>query len=289
MSQVGCGNATEKVQCLREVPFQTLNATMNGTLSSTGGFNPIIDGDFTQDYGSRALEKGKFVKVPLIVGANSDEGASFSPYGINTTQQFQAALATLPATFQEAILQAYPDDLSTNVLAALGSQRPAALFGQQFRRVATYVGDQLFIAPRRQTAAVWASHKIPTYAYRFNADQAGFAPELAVSHFKEIGFMFRNIQGIGFRPDIKPFQGKPQRYIDLAYLMSSMWASFVYDMDPNSWKNQPKGFEKWPVYKSKDPRDYVFDANVTSHAEPDTWRNEGISLINAHALDVYGR
>jgi carboxylesterase type B len=211
---------------------------MSGTLSTTGGFNPVIDGDFTQDYGSRALVNGKFVKVPLIVGTNSDEGASFSPYGINTTEQFKAGLAGLPPTFQDAILQLYPDDLSTNVIAALGTERPPTIYGQQFRRVATYTGDQLFIAPRRQTAATWASHKIPAYAYRFNADQAGFAPELAVSHFKEIGFVFRNIEGVGFRPDIKPFAGKPQRYIDLAYFISSTWASFVHDLDPNSWKIQ---------------------------------------------------
>jgi carboxylesterase type B len=289
VSQVGCGNVTEKVQCLREVPFKTLNATMNGTLSSTGGFNPVIDGDFTRDYGSRALENGNFVKVPIIVGANSDEGASFSPYNINTTQQFKANLAALPDSFRDSILHAYADDLSSNVIAALGNQRPAVQFGQQFRRVATYVGDQLFIAPRRQTAATWASHKILTYAYRFNADQAGFAAELAVSHFKEIGFVFRNIQGVGFRPDIKPFEGKPQRYIDLAYFISSSWASFVYDLDPNSWASRPKSIEEWPSYNCDDPRNFVFDANVTSHAEPDTWRGEGIDLINTHALDVYGR
>jgi carboxylesterase type B len=262
---------------------------MNGTLSSTGDFNPVIDGDFTQDYGSRALQNGKFVKVPIIVGANSDEGASFSPIGINTTQQFNASLASLPATFRDAILKAYPDDLSTNVIAALGNERPASAYGQQFRRVSTYVGDNLFIAPRRQTAKTWASHNIPTYAFRFNADQAGFSAEMAISHFKEIGFVFRNILGVGWRPDIKPFEGKPQRYIDLAYFMSSSWAAFVYELDPNAWKSRPKGIEKWPRYDCEDPRDFVFEANVTSHSEPDTWRSEGIDLINAHALDVYAR
>ncbi|KAI8936170.1 hypothetical protein NX059_006604 [Plenodomus lindquistii] len=149
VSQVGCSTAVSKVECLRQVPFKTLNATMNGTLSTTGGFNPVIDGDLIQNYGSHQLSKGEFVKVPIIVGANSDEGASFSPYGINTTEQFIANLATLPLAFQDKILEAYPDDLSTNFIVALGNQRPASGFGQQFRRVATYIGDNLFIAPRR--------------------------------------------------------------------------------------------------------------------------------------------
>jgi carboxylesterase type B len=291
VSEVGCAQSSDRIQCLRDVPFATLNATMNGTLSSTGGFVPVTDGDFIQDYGSVQLGKGQFVKIPIIVGANSDEGASFSPYGINTTEQFTASLAAagLPSPLQTTILQAYPDDLSANVIAALGSQRPAARFGQQFRRVATYVGDQLFIAPRRQTAVSWATHSVTAYAYRFNADQAGFAPELAVSHFKEIGFVFRNIEGVGFRPDIKPFEGKPQRYIDLANFISSTWVSFVYDLDPNGWKGRSKDVREWPKYSVKNPKDFVFEANVTSHVELDMWRREGIDFINQNALAVYGR
>lgn len=288
-SQVGCGLAKNKVQCLRGVPFSTLNATMNGTLSSTGGFNPVIDGDFTRDYGSRALSKGAFVKVPIIIGANSDEGASFAPMGINTTEQFNATLTNLPSHFRSSILHAYPDDLSTNVISALGMQRPAAQFGQQFRRVATYVGDNAFIAGRRQTAVAWASHNVSAYAYRFNADQAGLAPELAISHFKEVSFVLRNIAGVGYQPEIRPFEGKPQRYIDLAYFMCSSWVSFVHGLDPNGWAGRSKSIEKWTRYDVNDPKDFVFEANVTSHVEKDTWRKEGIDLINAHALDVYGR
>lgn len=264
---------------------------MNGTLSSTGGFAPVTDGDFIQDYGSVQLSKGQFVKIPIIVGTNSDEGASFAPYGINTSTQFQAALAAsgLPLALQNFLLEAYPDDLATNVIAALGPSRPASVFGQQFRRVATYVGDQLFIAPRRQTAVSWAAHNATAYAYRFNADQAGFATELAVSHFKEIGFVFNNIEGVGFRPDIKPFAGKPARYVELADFISKTWVSFVHDLDPNGWRGRNTTVAHWPKYRVEDPRDFVFEVNRTSGVEADTWRKEGIDFINQNALAVYGR
>ena len=289
-SQVGCGSSPDRLQCLREVPFETLNSTMNGTLSVTGGFNPVLDGDFNQEYGSVQLERGEFVKVPIIVGTNSDEGASFSPYGINTTEEFRAALAQeFPVAHQDAILQAYPDDLTVNVIASLGNGRPSPEFGYQFRRVASFVGDRLFIAPRRQTAVTWASHNLTAYTYRFNAKSAGFAPELAISHFKEIGFVFRNILGVGWRPDIKPFAGQGQNYIDLAVFMSSSWAAFVHDLNPNSWDSRPVNTTQWPMYRVDAPENFVFDANVTSYAEPDTWRREGIDLINENALSIYGR
>ncbi|KZM19098.1 uncharacterized protein EKO05_0010233 [Ascochyta rabiei] len=291
VSQVGCASSSNKIQCLRDTPFSALNATMNGTLSSTGGFAPVTDGDLVQDYGSSQLSRGEFVKVPIITGTNSDEGASFAPYGINTTAQFQAALtaSNLPLTLQTSLLAAYPDDLSTNVIAALGNQRPAASFGYQFRRVATYIGDQLFIAPRRQTAKSWAQHEVPAYAYRFNADQAGFAPELAISHFKEIGFVFYNLAGVGFRPDIKPFEGKPERYAQLSAFVCRSWISFVHDLDPNAWPGRDGVVPLWPQYSVEDPSDFVFEVNATSHVEADTWRGEGIEIINQNALAVFSR
>lgn len=85
-----------------------------------------------------------------------------------------------------------------------------------------------------------------------------------------------------------PFAGKPESYRDLAYLMASSWASFVTDLDPNSFRKENKGVpgrtEGWPVYAAKNPMDYVFDANVSSYAEPDTFREEGIALINSAAI-----
>ena len=43
-----------------------------------------------------------------------------------------------------------------------------------------------------------------------------------------------------------------------------------------------KGIPDWPVYKDVDgyAQDFVFDANVTSHAELDTYRAEGIAFIS---------
>ena len=74
--------------------------------------------------------------------------------------------------------------------------------------------------------------------------------------------------------------------------MNSNWISFVHDLDPNAWReaNDFNGTEAlWPVYDVSNPMDMVFDANVSSYAEPDTYRKEGMALINAHNYDVYQR
>ncbi|CEL07886.1 hypothetical protein ASPCAL11040 [Aspergillus calidoustus] len=289
VSAAGCYDSWDRIQCLREVPFLVLNATMNGSVE-TGSFGPTIDGDFVRTYRSKQLKRGQFVKVPIITGANSDEGASMGPMGINTTEDFRATLSSfLPLSFQDAILKAYPDDLSVNVVASLGDQRPAPPYGAQFRRSASFWGDYYFIASRRETAKTWASHGLPAYAYRFNAIPAGVPPEVGAGHYKEIGFMFNNLKGVGYRPDIRPFEDKGKSYIDLAELMSSSWVSFIYDLDPNGYKGRDSKVPKWPKYRMDNPEDFVFDANITSYVQSDTYRSEGIALINDNALGVLHR
>jgi hypothetical protein len=99
--------------------------------------------------------------------------------------------------------------------------------------------------------------------------------------------------GVGYEPlNPSPFEGKSQAYLDLAKFMDSSWVSFVSELDPNAWRSGSgwKGTEAlWPKYEVGNPMNIVFDANVSSYAEPDTWRAEGIDLINENNAGVYRR
>jgi carboxylesterase type B len=297
--RTNCTSQSSPLECLRALPVVQLNAAINMTSTTLNvtGFNPILDGDFIQKRTSLQLAAGEFVHVPIISGANSDEGTAFSPVGMNTTEQFYNVLLNstrrVPPALATQILQAYPDDLSVNVVASLGDQRPGPPYGAQFRRTASYFGDQVFIANRRLTCQTWAAANVSAYCYRFNAIPAGLPAAIGVTHFQEVSFVFLNLQGVGYRPAaVPPFTNKTQSYRDLAKFMNSNWVSFVHDLNPNAWRQGGKwngAEELWPVYKTDDPKDFVFDANVTSHAEPDTYRKAGIDLINANNLEVYLR
>lgn len=299
VSRTPCANVSSELECLRTLPVDQLNAAINVTSQTldTTQFQPILDGDFIQKPTSIQLSNGEFVHVPIISGANSDEGTAFSPPNLNTTEELFTAMTTgpraIPADFAKQLLVAYPDDLSVNVIASLGNNRPAPPLGYQFRRTASYFGDQIFIANRRLTCQTWAAASLPAYCYRFNTIAAGHSLEFGVTHFTDVAFVFYNLLGTGYEPiSAPPFTNKTQPYRDLARFISSSWSSFVSDLDPNSWREngQWSGAEDlWPMYDNADPLDYVFDANVTSHTEPDTFRKEGMELINAHNLDVYGR
>ncbi|KAH6616573.1 carboxylesterase family protein-like protein [Boeremia exigua] len=299
VSRTPCVNATSQIECLRTLSAEQYNAAVNVTslALNTTGFMPVLDGDFIQKRTSIQMANGEFVHVPIISGANSDEGSAFSPSPVDTTEDLYAFLTSgehpIPPELANQLLEAYPDDLSVNVIANLGDTRPGPPRGAQFRRSASYYGDQFFIALRRLTCQTWATAGVPAYCYRFNAIPAGLPPVIGVTHFQEVAFVFLNLLGVGYPPiAVPPFENKTQSYSDLSKFMSSSWVSFVSDLDPNSWRDGGvwNGTEElWPAYDNADPQDYVFDANVTSHAEADTWRKEGMELINANNLEVYGR
>lgn len=87
----GCSDVADALQCLRALPFADLNAVVNTTQFS-GAWSPQIDHDLIARYSSDQVAEGAFVKVPIIAGANSDEGTSFALKGLNTSEQFKQLL-----------------------------------------------------------------------------------------------------------------------------------------------------------------------------------------------------
>ncbi|KIW10074.1 hypothetical protein PV08_11034 [Exophiala spinifera] len=295
--QTGCGNAGDKLQCLRALPYEQLNNVVN-TSSLSGAFGPRIDGDIIFSHSSLQLSAGRFVHVPIIIGTNSDEGTSFSPTGLNTTQDWLNALnaSRIPSEFAQQILQAYADDTSVEILQNLPpNYELGPPLGAEYRRAATYYGDATFIAGRRLACETWAAAGLPAYSYRFNAIPAWSHQEQGATHFVEVAFAMLNLQGVGYPPvRIPPFQGKPESYKDLARLMSGHYVSFVASFDPNAWRSGSNAgpfsaVAPWPAYSLTNPQNFVYDANVTSHLESDTWRAAGINLINSGNLAVYDR
>ena len=303
----GCNSTSDSLGCLRSVPYDQINSVLNSSALNYGNtWWPTIDGDIISEHGSEALANGHFVKVPLLMGCNSEEGTSFTSVGLNTTEQLKESLMSgqspMTSNIADQILQAYPFDNWEPVLKNLGPSwiPPAtASYGTQYRRAATYAGDQTFIANRRLTCQTYASAGIDTFCYRFNTIPAGTSAMLGATHYTEIGFVFDNMLGVGYPPvKVPPFQGKGPEYSDLAALMNGDWISFIHNGDPNAWdrrKDQAltmgKPVPAFPKYYDCNgtPWDFVYDANVTSFAEQDNWRSLGMDLINSLNLEVFRR
>jgi acetylcholinesterase len=139
-------------------------------------------------------------------------------------------------------------------------------------------GDEVFIAARRLTCETWAAANVSAYCYRFNAVVNGIPWPIQVTHFQEVAFVFNNLEGLGYATN--PFANKSESYAALSQLMSNSWASFVHDLDPNGWTGRDAAVPDWPAYDLENPMNMVWDANVTTYTEPDTFRAEGIKILN---------
>lgn len=297
VKKVGCKGANDSLKCLRKVSYDELDKALN--TSKAEDWQPIVDGDFVARWASLQLADGDFVKVPVLDGANTDEGTAFGPTGVHDVSDFvHDATYTngkgISRKFAPEILDAYPNKPSYWIppVAEIGDVIYPNSYGKQYRRSAAYFGDMVMIANRRGTCETWAANGIPAYCYRFNTIPAGVDWETGVTHFQEVAFVFDNTEGLGYNKEhgtINPFQDKPKSYKQLAKLMSCSWASFIYDMDPNGFDTRHASAADWPTYSMDNPQNIVFDANVTSlaYTEPDTFRKEGIKWILDHASDYH--
>lgn len=235
-----CSDASDTLACLREVPVEALSAVFNSSVTAQVPFwGGQIDGDFLEYSGTQHLLNGAFVKVPLLHGANFDEGASFGVRGINTTEQFLASVMArgVDNTTAQTIAALYPDIPAIGLPATLVG-RPSGIFaslGSQWKRSAAYNGDLLMHAPRRLASHSWAKNNVTSFSYNFNVRVNKVPPEFGSTHFVEVSFVFDNTDGVGYQNAVavNPFEGQPQSFYELANTMSRMWVSFIVDTDPN--------------------------------------------------------
>ncbi|RDW90409.1 uncharacterized protein DSM5745_02184 [Aspergillus mulundensis] len=218
--------AAEQLDCIRQLPIETF---LDSVGSSTG---QSIDGSFTQTSLQFALPAGKYVKVPTIVGTNTDEGTNSAPTGINTTEQLKGPLAegfhrpkTLPNSTVSTLLDLYPDDARHGCPYNTGTTPLTS--GKLDKKACSIFGDIVQIAPARMIAQ-WLTKNnngnSPVYRYRF-------------SHLPHDTTAANISRGIG--------TGIEQRYVfsnlipdhpwdqALAYEVSSAWISFAYGLNPN--------------------------------------------------------
>ena len=269
VNAVNCSAASDTLACLRTVPTDTLNAVFNSSVTQNFSRSPAIDSDFLQSLGTTQLRKGQFVKVPLLAGANFDEGGAFGARGINTTQEFISNVMGGPFTTDRnpgspdyatalTIAAVYPDIPEIGIPATLKGRPPSAnlSYGYQWKRAAAYGGDLIMHAPRRLTSQMWATYNQTMFSYHFNVLVNGVSPIVGSVHFQEVAFVFNNIQGVGYENAVavNPFANEPETFPQLANIMSRMWVSFITDLDPNESGGKNELLSSLVLYHSRKQR-----------------------------------
>ncbi|ORY76323.1 lipase [Protomyces lactucae-debilis] len=222
VNAAGCAGASNTLQCLREVPYDTF---LRAASSVPGIFDyqsvalsylPRPDGVVLPDSPAKLAQRGRYAKVPLIIGDQEDEGTLFSlvQNNITTSEQISDYLQKYffldaPRSTIDALVASYPDDPSAGSPFRTG---PLNNFYPQYKRLAALLGDAVFTLTRR-VFLEYTSKTVPnTWSYLSSYFYG--TPLLGTFHASDILALF-------YAP------GYPQATIQRYYI------NFINNLDPN--------------------------------------------------------
>ncbi|KAF9880517.1 hypothetical protein CkaCkLH20_01559 [Colletotrichum karsti] len=265
---VKCGNITDTVACLRNVPVQQLSEAFRTSLAALSfDLGHYVDGDFFETSTQVQLSQGAVPRVPILLGTNFDEGVGFGQIGVNTTEQFLDAIQKSQASKAAAleIAAVYPEDPDVGIPASL-QHRPSGnltYLGAQYKRMAAYGGDLMMHAPRRFFARALAAYNHTVYNYHWNVVTG--SPEQGANHFAEVPVVFNDVSQFKEHPKFSQFS----RHADTMSITC----------------------QKWPTYRVNNMKNFVFDVNIDDlvHDEPDDYREAAMRKLTGIMFSITRR
>ena len=219
-----CGDCTQ--QCLRNLPAQTLVASIPGDL-----IPGVVDGKVLTEPIRTALAAGRFARVPVLNGTNTDEERLFVTFGLTVSGGTDVLMPEHPVT-----AAGYQADIAAALgvpaarAAAIAAEYPLTAYPSPDVAFSAPVGDANFACPALQIDRA-TSPRMPTYAYEFNDNNAPevFAPTLeglpVATHASEEQYLF-DLPNVPFPAPLTADQQT------LAASMRAAWANFAATGSP---------------------------------------------------------
>ncbi len=192
---------------------------------------PIIDGWVIPDNQYALYEAGRFNDTPILVGYNSDEGASFSPP--RTPEDYIAGVKARYGKFADDLIRAYPVGTNTVPKTARDLARDAA-FGWH-----TWVWARLQSRMGKSKVFYYYFDQHPDYPE--GSPQAGRGSP----HGQDVAYVFQHLN---------PDRPQTTRWdLEISEAMSTYWVNFARHGDPNG-----EGVPAWPAFSDSNPQVMYF-------------------------------
>ncbi|MGY1637973.1 carboxylesterase/lipase family protein [Geodermatophilus sp. SYSU D00742] len=215
---VGCPDRATAVACLRGTPVGAL-------VDAPVPFVPPVRGTpFLPPDPRVAVGSGDFERVPVVVGANLDEGRTFTVGSIGwTREQYEAWVGETFGDSADAVLSRYPWPADADEFT--GAYVSGAVWTDA--GLAAGIGG----CPNRALVRDLARH-VPTWAYEFAARTGpGLRPvpgyEWGAGHAAELAYLWPSFDN--GTPIAPTFDAEEQQ---LADEMKEYWGAFVRHGDP---------------------------------------------------------
>ena len=254
----------DTLACLRSKDTATLQSAdirgvfPGGNSTAEWYFLPVVDGTFSDDFLYNQFDQGRIVKVPMIVGDDTDEGTGFAPNATTSAEFLQFFKDNFPL-LTEAELQAinatYPEDGFPMF------PKYAAYFGA----TETAYGENTLICPGIAQSESIAKYLDPSQSwnYRYNVeDLPTVAAGLGVPHVSEK----KAIYGVNNtnKYDLCDYPCSYDTYnAPIIPIVMDYWISFILTLNPNTYKNPAA--PQWQTWLDAQgqPQRLVFQTNDT--------------------------
>jgi len=183
---------------------------------------PIVDGYVIAGDQSELYAEGKYSDIPVLIGYNSDEGASFS-FGVTDQESYIQSTKHRYGNFADTLLKVYPYTAEDGGKQSRDLMRDAAFGWQTWK---------------------WASLQSQTgksKAYLYYFDQHPDYPEGSPQfghgspHGQDVAYVFQHLDGNATDSDRK-----------LSEIMGKYWINFAKTGDPNG-----DGLPVWPSFSNE--------------------------------------
>jgi len=222
---------------LRKMPAEKVLAAAR---SQHGMAWPIVDGWVIPDDQYTLYEAGRFNNTPILVGYNSDEGASFSPP--HTPQEYIDATRRRYGAFADGLLKTYPAGETTVAKTARDLTRDA-MFGWH-----TWSWARLEAGQGKSKVFYFCFDQHPEYAA--DSPRAGYG----AGHGRDVPYVFEHLNALhGEQPTAADFA--------ISDAMATYWTNFAKHGDPNG-----EGEPNWPAFSEQNPVTMYFAG--TAHTGP---------------------
>lgn len=229
------GTCCSDLPCLRAADVNAIQSAVSNPEVPSGASNslslaaflPVIDGTLIQDRLYRLYEQGLFVRVPLMVGSDTNEGSLFAPN------------ATSPAEVSQFLKGLYPtlNPGQLDLINQFYPEMPAVpLHAPYFPSASAVFGDASLTCPGLQMTRDMAKcdssggHKVWNYRYNVQ-DPAILAFGYGVPHTIETEAIFGPDYGGITSPSIWTINS------GIVPIVMNYYISFVRALDPNTFRD----------------------------------------------------